>query len=153
MGFTNHLIPFSGVFFSLNILLLIIVLVISSFCLISDPETPRRCSFENRNYFFSVFYLFVLASTLQSFSDYFSGDKSFGVKKVFTSESCPSHTLVPWCRSNGTGANSAMLSQSQKYPGLPWHLLTRSPVWKTSKQLSVHWGECFVIPLLTRGNS
>lgn len=64
LGFPNHLILFSEVFFkyplSLNILLLIICLVIGSFCQCSDKETLRRCNFEN-GIFFPALYLFVLA--------------------------------------------------------------------------------------------
>lgn len=75
MGFPNHLIFFSVGFFPLNIFFFIICLIIRSFCQFSDPETHGRCSFENRTFFSFSCLLFVLAWTLQSFGDCYSGEK------------------------------------------------------------------------------
>lgn len=57
---------------------------------------------------------------------------------MFTSESCPSHALVPWCRSNGVGANSARLNQNQvpSPPLAPSHAAPRFGKHQSSSQFT-----------------
>jgi len=60
------------------------------------------------------------------------------VKKVFTSESCLSHALVPRCWSNGIGANSTRLNQNQvpSPPLEPSHTAPLSGKYQSSSQFT-----------------